>query len=174
MRSLAFFTAAVQLSLAPLPLKLANTDRPAEWALGSINEEHFDSIFDGNVKGLAFTVQKSSAALAGCCVDHPHFIHSRQQGSNSLLRPHLDHSSQRAKDSVNAVSPVAADTEGMRELLGSAQAGQDRIKCLSSAVPMGRLGTPDVIAKAALFLAPADSSYVTGAKLFVDGGFAQV
>jgi NAD(P)-dependent dehydrogenase (short-subunit alcohol dehydrogenase family) len=75
---------------------------------------------------------------------------------------------------VNAISPGPIDTEGLRELVGSAQAGQDRLKSLSSVVPMGRMGNPDEIAKAAVFLASDDSSFVTGIELFVDGGFAQV
>jgi NAD(P)-dependent dehydrogenase (short-subunit alcohol dehydrogenase family) len=66
------------------------------------------------------------------------------------------------------------DTEGLRELLGSAQAGQDRLKSIGTTVPLGRLGLPDEIAKAAVFLASDDSSFVTGIELFVDGGFAQV
>lgn len=75
---------------------------------------------------------------------------------------------------VNAISPGATDTEGFRELVGSDQVGQDRINGLSSVVPVGRLGHPDDIAKAGLFLASDDGSYVTGTELFVDGGFAQV
>jgi NAD(P)-dependent dehydrogenase (short-subunit alcohol dehydrogenase family) len=62
----------------------------------------------------------------------------------------------------------------LRELLGSAQAGQDRLKSINTTVPLGRLGLPDEIAKAAVFLASDESSYVTGIELFVDGGFAQV
>ena len=45
---------------------------------------------------------------------------------------------------------------------------------LSSLVPMGRIGKPVEIAKAVLFLASSDSSFVNGAELFVDGGLAQI
>jgi NAD(P)-dependent dehydrogenase (short-subunit alcohol dehydrogenase family) len=48
------------------------------------------------------------------------------------------------------------------------------LKNISNTVPLGRLGTPDEIAKAVVFLASDDASFVTGAELFVDGGFAQV
>jgi len=59
-------------------------------------------------------------------------------------------------------------------LLASGEAGQERLKMISNTVPLGRLGTPDEIAKAVVFLASDDSSYITGTELFVDGGFAQV
>ena len=75
---------------------------------------------------------------------------------------------------VNAVSPGTTDTPGLNELLGSSETGQQRLKMISNVVPLGRLGTPDEIAKAVVFLASDDASYVTGAELFVDGGFAQV
>jgi NAD(P)-dependent dehydrogenase (short-subunit alcohol dehydrogenase family) len=52
--------------------------------------------------------------------------------------------------------------------------GEERKKMISNSVPLGRFGTPDEIAKAAVFLASDDSSYITGTELFVDGGFAQV
>jgi NAD(P)-dependent dehydrogenase (short-subunit alcohol dehydrogenase family) len=75
---------------------------------------------------------------------------------------------------VNTLSPGPIDTEGLRELLGSSQVGQDRLKSIGSSVPLGRLGSPDEIAKAAVFLASDDSSFVTGIELFFGGGFAQV
>jgi NAD(P)-dependent dehydrogenase (short-subunit alcohol dehydrogenase family) len=75
---------------------------------------------------------------------------------------------------VNAVSPGATDTPGLSELLASAETGQERLKMISNSVPLGRLGRPDEIARAVVFLASDDSSYVTGTELFVDGGFAQV
>lgn len=63
---------------------------------------------------------------------------------------------------------------GLSELLGSSETGQQRLKMISTAVPLGRLGRPDEIANAVAFLASDDASYITGAELFVDGGFAQV
>jgi len=75
---------------------------------------------------------------------------------------------------VNAISPGSIDTPGLTDLLASSETGEQRRKMISSAVPLGRFGTPDEIAKAVVFLASDESSYVTGTELFVDGGFAQV
>jgi NAD(P)-dependent dehydrogenase (short-subunit alcohol dehydrogenase family) len=75
---------------------------------------------------------------------------------------------------VNAVSPGTIDTPGLGELLASSQVGEQRRKMISTSIPLGRLGTPDEIAKAVVFLASDDSSYVAAVELFVDGGFAQV
>ena len=75
---------------------------------------------------------------------------------------------------VNAVSAGFTDTPGLSGLLDASGAGEQRRKTMSNAVPLGRFGTPDEIAKAVVFLASDDSSYVTGTELFVDGGVAQV
>ena len=75
---------------------------------------------------------------------------------------------------VNAVSPGAIDTPGLSDLLASAPAGEERLSMISKTVPLGRFGTPDEIARAVVFLASDDASYITGTELFVDGGFAQV
>jgi len=75
---------------------------------------------------------------------------------------------------VNAISPGPIETPGLRGLMGSSEAGQERMKGIAAGVPLGRLGVPDDIAKAAVFLAGDDSSFVTGTEVFVDGGFAQV
>jgi NAD(P)-dependent dehydrogenase (short-subunit alcohol dehydrogenase family) len=71
---------------------------------------------------------------------------------------------------VNAVSPGFIDTPPWRSI----EAAEQRMNAISKTVPLGRFGTADEIAKAVAFLASDDSSYVTGAELFVDGGFAQV
>jgi NAD(P)-dependent dehydrogenase (short-subunit alcohol dehydrogenase family) len=60
------------------------------------------------------------------------------------------------------------------DLLATTETGRQRLKMISSTVPLGRLGTPEEVAKAVLFLASDDSSFITGAELFVDGGMAQV
>ena len=75
---------------------------------------------------------------------------------------------------VNAVSPGSVDTPGLRELVSSSETGQQRLKMLSDVVPLGRLGNPEEVARAVVFLASDDSSYITGTEIFVDGGFAQV
>ena len=75
---------------------------------------------------------------------------------------------------MNAVSPGAIDTLGLNDLWGSSEVGQEGIKLVSTVTPLCRLGTPDEIAKAVVFLASDDTSFLTGAQLFVDGGFAQV
>ena len=75
---------------------------------------------------------------------------------------------------MNAVSPGSIDTPGLNNLLASAEGGEQRRKMISNIVPLGRFGTPNEIAKAVVFLASDDSSYITGTELFVDGGFAQV
>jgi NAD(P)-dependent dehydrogenase (short-subunit alcohol dehydrogenase family) len=75
---------------------------------------------------------------------------------------------------VNAVSPGFINTPGLNDLLASSEVGEERLKMLSNSVPLGRFGIPDEIAKAVVFLASDDSSYITGTELFVDGGFAQV
>jgi NAD(P)-dependent dehydrogenase (short-subunit alcohol dehydrogenase family) len=155
-------------------------------ALGSIDEEHFDSIFNGNVKGMLFTVQKALPLMpdGASVILNASVVGSKGLPSNSVYAATkaaarsfartwtTDLKARRIR--VNAISPGPIDTEGLRELLGSAQAGQDRLKSINSTVPLARLGLPDEIAKAAVFLASDDSSYVTGTELFVDGGFAQV
>jgi NAD(P)-dependent dehydrogenase (short-subunit alcohol dehydrogenase family) len=71
---------------------------------------------------------------------------------------------------VNAVGPGYTDTPPWH----STEAGEERMKMISKSIPLGRFGTADEIAKAVVFLASDDSSYITGTELFVDGGFAQV
>ena len=71
---------------------------------------------------------------------------------------------------MNAISPGTIDTPGLNNLLASGEAGEQRKKMISTAIPLGRLGKPDEIAAAVVFLASDDASYITGTELFIEGG----
>ena len=75
---------------------------------------------------------------------------------------------------VNAVSPGVIDTPGLEDVMASSETGRQLGQMISGAAPLGRFGTADEIAKAVVFLASDDGSYITGTELFVDGGIAQV
>jgi NAD(P)-dependent dehydrogenase (short-subunit alcohol dehydrogenase family) len=151
-------------------------------AFGTITEELYDWTFDINVKGLLFAVQKAlpllqdsaSIILNSSVVGSKGMpISATKAAFRSFARMWTtDLKNRRIR--VNAVSPGPIDTPGLSGLLGSSETGQQRLKNISNNVPLGRLGTPDEIAKAVVFLASDDASFVTGAELFVDGGFAQV
>jgi NAD(P)-dependent dehydrogenase (short-subunit alcohol dehydrogenase family) len=154
--------------------------------LGTITEELFDSIFNTNVKGLLFTVQKALPLLpdGASIILNASIVGSKGLATNSVYsatkaaaRSFARTWTTDLKDRhirVNAVSPGSIDTPGLSELFASSDVGEQRRKLVSTLTPLGRLGTPDEIAKAVVFLAGDDSSYVTGIELFVDGGFAQV
>jgi NAD(P)-dependent dehydrogenase (short-subunit alcohol dehydrogenase family) len=163
----------------------ANAGAAKSAPFGTITEEHYDSIFNVNVKGLLFTVQKAlplvpdgaSIILNASIVASKGLSASVYSATKAAVRSFARTWTTDLKDRrirVNAVSPGFIDTPGLNELLASSETGQQRLTMLQSSVPLGRLGTPDEIAKAVVFLASDDSSYVTGTELFVDGGFAQV
>jgi NAD(P)-dependent dehydrogenase (short-subunit alcohol dehydrogenase family) len=169
-----------------LDIVFANAGIAKYAALGSVTEDLYDSIFNVNVRGVLFTVQKALPLMpdGASIVLNASIVGSKGLSSNSVYSATkaavrsfartwtTDLKARRIR--VNAVSPGTIDTPGLSELLASAETGQQRLKMISNAVPLGRLGTPSEIAKAVVFLASDDSSYITGTELFVDGGFAQV
>ena len=169
-----------------LDVVFANAGTAQLAPLEKITEEHFDAIFDVNVKGVVFTVQKAlpllpdgaSIILNASIVATKGFPQwSVYSATKAALRSFARTWAVDLKDRgirVNAVSPGITDTPGLNELMVASGAGDQALKQLSAAAPLGRPGKPDEVAKAVVFLASGDSSYITGTELFVDGGFAQV
>ena len=169
-----------------LDIVFANAGFARYAPLGKITEELYDSTFNINVKGLLFTVQKAlpllpdgasiilSASIAASKGSPSNSVYSATKAAvRSFARTWtMDLKDRRIR--VNAVSPGFTDTPGLSDLLASSATGQQRLKMIPNIVPLGRLGTPNEIAKAVVFLASDDSSYITGTELFVDGGIAQV
>src|SRR5947208_3583590 len=178
--------AQIKLEKRKLDIVFANAGVARYAPFGTITEEHYDSIFNINVKGLLFTVQKALPLLpdGASIILNASIVASKGLMANSVysatkaaVRSFARTWTTDLKDRrirVNAVSPGPIDTPGLNDLVASAGSGEQRLKTLSSVVPLGRLGTPKEIAKAVVFLASDDSSYITGTELFVDGGMAQV
>src|SRR2546427_1112757 len=178
--------AHIQRETGRLDSVFANAGVAKYAPLGKITEELYDLIFDINVKGLLFTVQKAlplmpdgaSIVLNASIVGSKGFpANSVYSATKAAVRSFARTWTTELKDRrirVNAVSPGATDTPGLNELLASSETGQQRAQMIAATVPLGRFGRPDEIAKAVVFLASDDSSYVTGIELFVDGGVAQV
>jgi NAD(P)-dependent dehydrogenase (short-subunit alcohol dehydrogenase family) len=169
-----------------LDIVFANAGAAKYGPFGAITEELYDSIFNINVKGLLFTVQKALPLLSdgASVILNASIVGSKGFSANSVysatkaaVRSFARTWTTDLKDRgirVNVVSPGFTDTPGLSKLLASSETGQQRLKMISNIVPLGRIGTPGDIAKAVVFLASDDSSYITGTELFVDGGVAQV
>ena len=148
-----------------LNIVFANAGMAKYAAFGDITEELYDATFDVNVKGVLFTVQKALPLMVdgGAIVLNASIVASKGLASNSVYSATkaavrsfartwtTDLKSRRIR--VNAISPGSTDTPGFSELVGSSETGQQRLKMLSSVVPIGRLGKPEEIAKAVVFLA---------------------
>ena len=147
---------------------------------GEITEEHFDRTFNTNVKGLLFAVQKalpllgrgSSVILNGSIASKKGIeAFSVYDATKAAVRSFargwiLDLKGKGIR--FNVLSPGHTDTPGLSGLVNDEQK-----QGMAAAIPLGRLGTADDIAGAAVFLASTDSAYVNGVELFVDGGVAQ-
>jgi len=167
-----------------LDVLFANAGIAEAAPLGAITEDLFDRTFDINVKGTLFTVQKAlpllrdgasviltASVVASKGLPGVSVYSATKAALRSFARTWTTDLKAR-KIRVNVVSPGPIDTPGLRGLRGVDGAQLDAAYALS--VPLGHVGHPDDIAKAVVFLASDDSSFVTGAELFVDGGFAQV
>jgi NAD(P)-dependent dehydrogenase (short-subunit alcohol dehydrogenase family) len=154
--------------------------------LGTITEAQFDKIFGVNVKGLLFTVQRAlplfrdggsiilNASIGGSKGIEATSVYSASKAAiRSFARTWAAELKHR-RIRINAISPGPIDTPAFNGLARTREE-VDQIKTnLANKVPLGRMGMPDEVAKAVLFLASDDSSFITGIELFVDGGMAQI
>ncbi len=173
--------ATVRAQAGRIDVLVANAGFYEAAPLGEITEEHFDKTFNTNVRGLLFTVQKalplltkgSSVILTGSIASIKGFAacsvyNASKAAVRSFARTWIV--DLKGRDiRVNVLSPGYTDTPGMSHFM------TDEEKAAAVAtVPLGRMGTPDDLGKAAVFLASEDSAYITGIELFVDGGAAQI
>jgi NAD(P)-dependent dehydrogenase (short-subunit alcohol dehydrogenase family) len=153
---------------------------------GQLEEAQYERIFGTNVKGVIFTVQAALPLMpdGGSIILNGSVVGSKGLPANSIYaatkaairsfaRTWTTDLKQR-KIRVNVVSPGPIQTEGMEGLLGSGEVGQSRREQIAAGVPLGRMGKPEEIANAVVFLASDEASFVTASEFFVDGGFAQV
>jgi NAD(P)-dependent dehydrogenase (short-subunit alcohol dehydrogenase family) len=170
-----------------LDILFANAGGGAFVPLEQVTEEHFDKYFGINVKGTLFTVQKALPLMAagGAIVITGSMVSIKgfpafgvYAATKAALRSFVRTWSVDLKGRnirVNVISPGTIVTPGYKSELGLTDEQIEGFKeQAASTTPLGRTGTPDEIAKAVLFLASDDSSYVNGIELFVDGGAAQV
>jgi NAD(P)-dependent dehydrogenase (short-subunit alcohol dehydrogenase family) len=179
--------AAIKQDKGRLDILVANAGGGAMAPLGSITEEHYDATFDTNVKGTLFTVQKAlplmsrgasiilTASTTSITGTQAFSVYSASKAAVRSFARSWTLDLKELGIRVNAVSPGPTNTPGLADLGGpDPEQRQGLLGYLASQVPMGRLGTPEEVAKAVVFLASSDSSFITGIELFVDGGIAQV
>jgi len=177
--------ASIKESHGRIDVLVANAGGGEMAPLGEITEEHFDKAFNANVKGVLFTVQKalpllssgSSVILIGSTVSvlgGPGL--SVYSATKAAVRNFARSWIQDLKGKgirINVLSPGPIRTPGLVGLVPP-EHQKAFLATLAAQIPEGRVGEPEEIARAALFLASNDSSFVTGAELFVDGGQAQI
>lgn len=179
--------AAIRERKGRLDVLFANAGVGEFAALGEITEEHFDRIFGVNVRGTLFTVQKALPLMpdGSSVVVNASMVSVRgvpafgvYAATKAALRSFVRTWAAELKGRrirVNAVSPGVVPTPGYKTGLGLSDEQLKEFEARAAAdAPAGRAGTPDEVAKAVLFLASDDASYVNGVELFVDGGASQI
>ncbi|HEY3743329.1 MAG TPA: glucose 1-dehydrogenase [Bryobacteraceae bacterium] len=178
--------AKVRAEEGQIDILFANAGIGEPMPLESITEEHFDKTFATNVKAVLFTAQKALPLLrdgssvilnASTTASMGTAAFSVYSATKAAVRSFarnwiLDLKDRRIR--VNAISPGPTETPGLRGIAENEEQWQHVRAGFISGIPLGRLGKPEEVARLVVFLASDDSSFINGAELFVDGGFAQV
>jgi NAD(P)-dependent dehydrogenase (short-subunit alcohol dehydrogenase family) len=165
---------------------LANAGVGALEPLGRISEESFDKVFDINVKGTLFTVQKAlplmkaggsiilTGSTTGTTGTAAFSVYSATKAAIRNFARSWAIDLKGTGIRVNVLSPGPTETPGLMDGLARAGMTEAMVAGLIAQTALGRMGDPDEVAAAALFLASDDSSFMTGSEMFVDGGLAQI
>ena len=169
-----------------LDVVVANAGVIASSPIRDASEDHFDQMFDINVKGTYFTLQKalplmgdggSVILVSSCLATKGTPEHSVYNATKAAVRSLVRTAAAELLSSgirVNSLSPGPVDTPIIEGQVGSPEAAEEFRKQAAGHVPLGRIGRPEELAAAALFLASDESSFSTGTDLVVDGGMTQL
>jgi len=177
--------AQIKKEAGHLDIVFANAGGGEFAPLGNITEEHYETTFASNVKGVLFTIQKAlpllkdgssiilTSSTTGSTGNANFSVYGASKAAvrNFARSWILDLKARHIR--VNVLSPGATETPGLTGLVPAEQA-RALLENLASAIPLGRVGEPREIAQAALFLASDESSFINGIELFADGGSAQI
>jgi NAD(P)-dependent dehydrogenase (short-subunit alcohol dehydrogenase family) len=178
--------AVIKAQKGTLDVLVANAGIAQVASLEAVTEAHFNYHFDINVKGTLFTVQKalpllrdgSSVIVMSSIVGSKGFenfsVYSATKAAIRSFARTWTTDLKARKIRVNTISPGHTETPGLNGVAGTPEQAAQFKAHVASGVPLGRIGEADEIAKAAVFLASDDSSYITGIELAVDGGVAQI
>jgi NAD(P)-dependent dehydrogenase (short-subunit alcohol dehydrogenase family) len=155
-------------------------------SIDEITSEHFDKTFGINTKGLLFTVQKAlplmlrgGSIIVASSIANVKAIpsYTTYSASKAAVRSFVRTWTLELKDRgirVNTLSPGPVDTPIIDSQFQTKEEADELRETFAKAIPLGRMGRPEELAAAALFLASDESSFVAGIDLPVDGGMAQV
>jgi NAD(P)-dependent dehydrogenase (short-subunit alcohol dehydrogenase family) len=169
-----------------LDIVFANAGAAGFLPLSAINDEHFDGMFDTNVRGVIYTVQKAAPLLrdGGVVILNGsvaatrglpmHSVYSATKAAVRSLARTWTAELQPSGIRVNVLSAGPTETEGIKGVFSTPAALNGWRENAEKLIPLGHVASAKEIARAAIFLASEDSRFVAGAELFVDGGMCQV